>query len=603
MEIQSQLGQGCWIIHYSKQLFSLPVILQSISQIADWFKSNRIQADKYRILFDSLQNFGFCPSQDNAITVNINQAKPVNLKNLPELKQLDWIEPNIDLPVIQSIHLAFPFLNADVRWQSIQLTAAAVFLGSELTNQKFFVSSSKLNLNEPVTKLTDWSCDLLGFTLFEDLFAEFSHFLTNFSPSPRPLLAAGGPLITLHPFPALFHLPQLNLLIRGEAELIFPKILTCLNERNFQLLQTIPGFILNLPGLLILSETNFIHYPKTFSSAAFNLNFLKKENIEQGLEINFSRGCRHSCLFCSKIQGKKVRALPVQQVNDILEKFQNLIGQYQLNPKTAAVLNINDDDILQNESYARSVFKAIRSKQFKCWGIQVSLSSLIAHNIILESVINLLADPDLFVNNQPLVWIGTDIFLQERCCRLGKKLPSLPLLEKLIKTLEEKQITNYHYWICSDYDTTWQEFIEELQFIYHLKQNYRCFGLLPHAPFVIPYSSTAIHQKISKMPNYLNLIKYKELRQSRDPLFNLPLALRLETRFHFLNQLLQNQCSEHQRGFFDYLQQSDFLNAFLVTYNFLKKERLMAENHPNSTNRSQLYTLELNLENQIALLI
>jgi hypothetical protein len=530
-----------------------------------------------------------------------NGENQVIFDNLPTQTPL-----NLGIPKITTIGLSYPVLLTDKRWDTIQLTASSLFLGSSLANAGFAVKVKKQIL--PVTTV-DWellSCDLVGLTLFEDLFIPCREFLSRLKNQYRyrGIIAAGGPLITLTPLAAAFHLPEINLLVRGEAELVLPGLIAALNANDMTKLLDFDGFLFQIPGLIIISNYNEINRPVDFQGFRFNLDFLEKEHVEAGLEMNFSRGCKRGCLFCSAVQGKALRKLPESHVEELLIKFSEKLNHFHIQSQGARTININDDDILQDPRYAGTIFQLLKKHDFRLWGIQTSINSFFSpKGEILAGVLDTIADPPLYVENQPLVWAGTDAFLKARGKRLGKNIPGEAPIIKLVEEFEKQGIKNYHYWISSDHLSDWQEFIQEFTYIYRLQSRFKSFGLLPHAPFLVPYSPTPLYEHLLRSPEFKQRLKYKKILGAKQPLFNLPLVERVETGYIHLNRLLNNEKSENRLGFFDYLKQKDFVNAFITLYTFLKQERLEAESMRNRELAAKLKDSEAGLEESISHMI
>jgi hypothetical protein len=202
-------------------------------------------------------------------------------------------------------------------------------------------------------------------------------------------------------------------------------------------------------------------------------------------------------------------------------------------------MNINDDDILQDPAYAAAVFALIKKYGFRIYGIQTAPAALIQSNDqVRDAVLDLAADPELYVDNRPLLWMGSDVFLPQRARRLGKLLPSPEGFIKLLGELEKRRIRHYHYWISSDGDSSWQELVEELALIINYYRDFPNFGLLAHAPFIVPYPASRLFKRLPA--ETLNL-KIKETLDAPDPAFRYVIADRLETNFPNLNRLLNNE--------------------------------------------------------------
>jgi len=186
----------------------------------------------------------------------------------------------------------------------------------------------------------------------------------------------------------------------------------------------------------------------------------------------------------------------------------------------------------------------------------------------------LCADSALFVEDRPLVWLGSDAFLPERGRRLAKPLPPPALFEELLSALERRAVRHFHYWISSDYASSWPEFVAEVLYILGLRRRFPLFGVLPHAPFLVPYPSTPLHRLLRQGGLDAAVRCRAVLRAGGE--FDYPLVERVETPWEQLNRLLRNERVHGAPGFFDHLRAGDDFQALLVVYHFLKQERLAA---------------------------
>lgn len=598
--------KGKWLIKYNPDEFNYTDILEFLYDIVEWIEKNNLQTKYKYILFDK-------EIKENTFYINrneISQDNPslfINLKNsnLLDIKRVDSKNHRkmgfLKKRNIKNILLMYPALTTDKRWDTIDLTASSLFLGSSLKNNKFNIDIKKqilpyTNINKELIKY-----DLIGFTLFEDTFLDTKEFLSNLKQNFKGLIAAGGPLITLNPMHTVRYLPEINLIVRGESELIISDILNSINKKISNELFKFKGLFFKDSGIILISDINKINRPENFNDFRFNIDFLKKENIKNGLEMNLSRGCERSCVFCSKVQGKTLRKLPEEKFEYLLKEFANKINRFGLTSPLSKTININDDDILQDIDYAKNIFSLIKKFGFKLWGIQTSINSFFNKKDQIEkNIIELIDDRDIFVKDQPLVWLGTDTFLRKRGSRLGKSIPHKNQIENLIYKFEKREIKNYHFWISSDYNSGWQEFIDEFIFIYNLKKKFRTFEILAHSPFLIPYSTTPLYKLLIKSNNLSQQIRYKKILKSKKDILTFPLIERLETRYIYLNRLLKNEAIVSDNGFFTYLKKKDFLNAFLTAYDFLKKERIYFESSNILKESSRLIKIENKLEQIIS---
>jgi len=502
-------------------------------------------------------------------------------------------------PKINNINLVNPALINDKRWETIHLTTSNLFLGSALSNAGYLVRAGKLLL--PTDEAAEWltSAHMIGLTLFEDLFLPIQAFLERLGNDPgfTGLIAAGGPLITLNLLETSFHMPQINLLVRGEGETVFPALLEAVNADDLHGLLTLDGFLFQVPGLLVFSNLETVNRPLLPENFRFNLNFIAPEQMKEGLEINLSRGCKRSCIFCSAVQGKLLRKLPVARLDELLQAFDAKLRNAEPTTPHARTVNINDDDILQDPIYAAEVFQSIKRNNFRLWGIQTSINSFFkSPQEIDQNLLELVADKSLYMGDKPLVWLGTDAFLSERSKKLAKLIPAEDQLFALVELFQQKDVRNYHYWISSDHASDWSQVCREFILIYRLKARFDSFGLLAHAPFLVPYTSTPLFRLLSASEEKMNRVRIKKHLESPGGGFDMLLVERVETPFLYLNRLLDNEKLPGRLGFFDYLGRKDFLEALITMYNFLKQERMDAQTYQHSQSADTLLETETLLE-------
>jgi hypothetical protein len=551
--------KGTWIVQYDSIKYDPSYILETI--VNREYTNNITKSKLDNICTQNLSNM-------TVIKVTDQQELPSGLRSLNNGKK------------IRSLALTYPVLMNDKRWETIHLTTSTLFLGSALTEHGFEVVNEKQVLPSIGQETHLLNNDAIGFTLFEDLFLPFRDFLQQLKEQQgyKGLLAAGGPMITLNPLESAFHLPGLNLLVRGEAEIVLPALLEAINNNDIKGMLQFSGFLFQVPGLLVISNLDRVNRPAHLKNLRFRLEFLKKEHLDAGLEINVSRGCHRGCIFCSAVQGKALRQLPLAQFDDLLTSFSQKLTKFKVHSPHARTVNINDDDILQDPQYAAEVFNIIKAKGFRLWGVQTSINSFFnKEGHIDQRVIDIVADKSLYMDENPLVWLGTDAFLKERGKKLAKLIPDEETLLKLLSAFETHGVRNYHYWISSDHRSNWNEFCQEFMLIYRLMKRFKDFSLIAHAPFLVPYSTTPLYTLLNRNSEMSQRVKYKKILEASTPWLRFPLVERVETSFVHLNRLLNNEKLAGNPGFFDCINQKDYLQGAITIYNFLKQERMDAE--------------------------
>ena len=502
----------------------------------------------------------------------------------------------------KNVLLCFPRTANDPRWRSVGLPAAHLFVGSALSAAGFQVTARTVSW--PGEDADVHSHDTVGLTLFEDLFESADGFLRSLRSRFNGLIAAGGPFVTLAPMAAAYHLDAVDLFLRGEVESIFPEVLRILSGEDPNALFNYPGLFYSREGLLLMSDFDLAPQQPDLHDFRFQLGFATTEQVGSGLEICLSRGCSRGCAFCCHVQGRELRRLPATRVDALLASFREKSEASGTAAPNAGTVNINDDDILQDPEYAASVFALLRKHRLKLWGVQSSLPSFFdGRGKPAGGILELVSAGDLYVGREPLVWLGSDVFLKARGRRLGKAVPADDSLRTLLFEFERRSIRNFHYWISSDHGSNWQEFIAEILLLVALHNEFPRFGLLAHAPFLIPYRATPVFKAISAPP-FRNQMRLRRELIGGDPWFAYPLVERVETAFESLNRLLLNRKPEGSRqGFFDFLKIRDFPGALRTALFFLKQERFQSAADADRTFLSDLCALEEKLEAEILILV
>ena len=458
--------------------------------------------------------------------------------------------------------------------------------------------------------------------------------------SYKGYLAAGGPFPTLAPLAAVYHLPQVNLFVRGEAEIALPLILDALNRGDADALFKAKGLFWQRPGLIVISDFDKVNRPKTFTRFAVDFAFLRPEQLQHGLEMNFSRGCGRGCVFCCRVQGRTLRRLPLAKAEELLKQYRDKVDHFSDIRKGVPLerpvcisaraisdrpgrpgnfvcrqiisaeaddlccgsplpkgespacipVNINDDDILQDPAYAAAIFALIKKHGFRIHGIQTSPASLLESDGRVKTVVlDLAADRDLYVAGRPLVWLGTDAFLQDRAKRLGKRLPGPRKFHRPAGRIRKTRPAPFSLLDRSDGDSTWEEFVDELALIFGFYRDFSGFGLLAHAPFVVPYPASRMFGRLEADDQRL---KVKLALEATDPRFSYQVVERLETKYVNLNKLLKNERAGGEKGFFDLLKAKDFIAAAQIAYHFLKQEQLQSVDSKSGNLTRSLVKLE-----------
>ena len=316
--------KGKWLVRYDPDEFAYPEILSLLAELQARLQSQKLNfRTVYLNIGRTIVRNRFFPFADrlfiahNGIDKRLTETDPGAFAVRTDLEPL--------AAAVRSVNLLFPLLENDPRWKTLDLPAAQLFLASGLQSAGFTVSMLPLSLPAPLLPPGALETDMAGFTLFEDLLPALRPFLADFKASYKGFLAAGGPFTTLAPMAAVYHLPQVNLFVRGEAEIGLPLILDALNRGDADALFKAKGLFWQRPGLIVISDFDKVNRPETFRRFAVDFAFLRPKHLQHGLEMNFSRGCSRGCVFCCRVQGRTLRKLPPDKAEELLKKYKQKI--------------------------------------------------------------------------------------------------------------------------------------------------------------------------------------------------------------------------------------------------------------------------------------
>ncbi len=488
-----------------------------------------------------------------------------------------------------SVLLIFPYSLKDKRWIKMGIPPSLLFLSSSLKSNSHSVEIKKIPIESEIIPEDIENFSWIGIPLYDELFIPVRKFIRSIKERFRVKIAVGGPMVTLSPLAVSAHLPEANLIVRGEAEETFGRILSLIHDpfSNIRELFKIKSFLYRDDKILISSSFSEIPVPELkFSS--MDIDSIPDEELEKGLEINTSRGCPRSCIYCSHVHGKRVREGPLENIREWINSFKEKVESKNIRNSQAFTININDDDILLNEKRAEKILKIIYESGFKIWGIQTSLETIEEKRDFLNFIFN----PEFYFGNEPLLWLGTDSFLPERRKRLGRKPLNKKLIEELIEIFERKVARNFHYLILSDHKTDWIEFIEEILFICELQRSYKYFDIIPTSRFLIPYPYTPSFRIIP-----IERIEKENLSIKGYPQFDYPIVKfakpQNEHIFALLNPSISFESSISPKDFVNSLSTKNFREVINILYSFLK---LSVQRERNEQKRKILVNLIEDLE-------
>ncbi len=147
---------------------------------------------------------------------------------------------------------------------------------------------------------------------------------------PAAVIVAGGCHASLLPEAVLQAMPEVDYLLRGEAEHTFPELVRCLEEGASDEIAEIPGIGLRRAGRVFIStERPLVEDLDSLPLPAYDLLPLgayfsgshDAEKTERAMTIMSTRGCPHSCIFCSEpvLYGHRFRARSAKSLVNEME--------------------------------------------------------------------------------------------------------------------------------------------------------------------------------------------------------------------------------------------------------------------------------------------
>jgi radical SAM superfamily enzyme YgiQ (UPF0313 family) len=480
----------------------------------------------------------------------------------------------------------------DKRWDSMGLPSSARILMGALKKAKYDVRYRNLHVDTDPRDFV-FDCDCIGIGVYDDTILETIKLLNRIrSISDLPIML-GGPMVTLAPDYVAAHCDQADAFLRGEAEETLPELIHALfiERKQHGLMPLID--MSGIKGLYAAGDTWGVsgQFPETprpenFERLDLFVDTGTTKDLRSGLEYSTSRGCPRACVFCSRIHGKKVRVYPDSVIRRHLETvhdaFSGSASKTGIAPDVFTV-NINDDDLLMDPDRALRILELCRVSGFRIWGIQTSIDSLCA-NDTRERLFTILSGEPCFAGSQPLFWIGTDAFTSVRLKRFGKPGTSR-MIENICDDIDRSGFLGYHYWIVTDAETDWPEFIDELFFLNRLSLKYPdSFRILPNSPTLIPYPSTPVYARRMNRKQHDRIVLKSILRIPGSPELDYPVVLHERPRDDYLYAMVEpfavtpENLYTHPERFLNDIRENRVNNAIMECLRVLNMEIEVIQN-------------------------
>lgn len=195
----------------------------------------------------------------------------------------------------------------------------------------------RMKFRDIYNHLIDSRPDVVGVTFTtENRFAGFDTIRTARAALPKSLIVAGGPHVSAAAEDTLSHIPELDVVVRGEGEAVFfelieryayRRIYTDLHGISFR----IDNEAISNPNAPFIQDLDSIPFPARhlmpMDRYQYEVHVPSVGNL-RALNIMASRGCPFDCSFCASPQmwGRKYRARSPENVLGEIEELVQIYG-------------------------------------------------------------------------------------------------------------------------------------------------------------------------------------------------------------------------------------------------------------------------------------
>jgi anaerobic magnesium-protoporphyrin IX monomethyl ester cyclase len=298
--------------------------------------------------------------------------------------------------------------------------------------------------------IADSNPDICFFSVFAYAYAddalECADKVKLLLPNVPIVMGGGGP----SGFPEYFLSGSVDYVLTGEAEVSIPQFLQDIASSNPDL-KRVPNLWWRQDGIIKRSSERLF-------TQGNNIEIVFQKTAESSHVITWStsitRGCPMDCTFCSShlALGKELRTPSTQRFQEALSSINNGCDYEQ----KQLVINIEDDNLLADNSYARSVFSAIQSNFPRA-------------EIIMENGIDY-----RFLTPEKTEWLiknGMKKFnislgsLDPEILRSRNRVFSLEKFEAILNVLDRYRIPSVTYFICGFAEDTPETVVGSLRYL------------------------------------------------------------------------------------------------------------------------------------------
>ncbi|MDD5067161.1 MAG: cobalamin-dependent protein [bacterium] len=459
---------------------------------------------------------------------------------------------------------------------------ASLYLSSALkkAGYRVIISTSRISLEkngfitdpDGLKKILKENPDInfIGITLWEAYFEKARALIRFLREATRAFIGVGGIMPTLTPRHVLTHLPDINFLVRGSGEVIFPRLVRALDRMNIDSplsekvrkdLSGLKGLIFRNRDVLLSLDDHHINRLRD-TPDLIDPSFLKKEDLNDGLFLYTSSGCANSCSFCSSPDRGKFHALSSASLFSLIKRYSLYLKKIYKGrvPSPAYRLAFYDDDFLTDPKRAIRFFRSLKKTPFRINFFQTGINAFYQRPGIssadrLHQTLFRTLSRDLFDQNKETgIYIGLENLSGEELKRLNKGY-DLSRAEKVISALAAKGInTAYHFIACNQMSTPDDLFENLLEFsVLQVLYRKQFRVLTPIVPYLVSFYPTVSYKRIlrEKKEKFLKVRKMLSVKGRPEydyPLMDhdIPVNANVRRLIPFLSRLFLTERSYHR---------------------------------------------------------
>lgn len=326
--------------------------------------------------------------------------------------------------------------------------------------------------------------DLVCLTLLERCFDQVQQLCQYIRQRSGAFIAVGGAFPTATPEHAFVHLPEADLVVRGEGDDVVVELARIvagcdarlgLDDGRIEALAELEGVLARAGTTSVSAGSDRINRVDDLDACSLDFGFFAERNVAHGLSLSTSRGCVYSCRFCSVPdrqlwRGKSVEAV-LADLNAYDARLLEIYGTPERVPPGARDLQIWDDDFFLDRPRAVELLLAMAERRNTLSFVQGTVASFFRRRPGATPELDLeLLDalsPALFTERGGLK-IGTENFSDTELRRLGKPYRFAQIRE-LVIGLGARGLRQDHYLIGVNTHTSLDDLLENLERITELR--------------------------------------------------------------------------------------------------------------------------------------